>query len=443
MILTDSFKGMVQMYQNPDHEPGKPEETRLIEAMRLAGSNADELAAMVEMLGLIVDSSLLHMTRAEEAQAKANQARELMREDLAAMQKALEDGHTPDALHAYLEGAVKKSLESLPKGQERPARLTMAKLVENMGKEQDGLETGLKALHDKGIRIPRGALTIITARPGCGKTSLMLTLARRMSTGEQALFISYEEAIHRLGGKLGLGYLGKNAPEAEAWHERKLLLSDKPSLLNPQTPEVGAALVETSKAMDRVFFHEGPENSGALVNLIKAEREWIERDGDKLGAVFIDYVQLIPGEGQSYSRQTELAKVSASLRTLARDTGLSIILGAQITRTAETTDHIREADDVLNDANLVLGLSPVVEPVDIDEEHRLAVPIQIDNPKNRDGANGLKAVLPFRGRCYSFTDESDLSDKERKQYENYLRLPKEAKQSGSGKGQPKKDGPAI
>lgn len=315
--------------------------------------------------------------------------------------------------------ALLEKLAALPASE--PERLDLAALTRHLETEREGIETGLEAFKAKDIRLPRGALTVICARPGKGKTSLMLSLARNLSGSSSVLFYSYEEAVYRLAVKLALGILGKDTPKAsgEAWKAVcKTIRGSSSGELFGAGP-LGDALEKMRRDLAAIlghslFFYEGGASIAALLSAIRRERE---RLGEKLEAVFIDYCQLIPsgGPGSSYSRQTELAGISAALRDLAKETGLAVIMGAQLTRGQDGAEeaYIREADDILNDANLVLVLDRKGEG----DTEAAVLPYEARITKNRDGATGAKIELAFRGRCRHFVDPCNLTAEERKEYD--------------------------
>jgi len=93
--------------------------------------------------------------------------------------------------------------------------------------------------------------------------------------------------------------------------------------------------------------------------------EQIKQEGikKKVAAVFIDYVQKLTTEEERVNRQQEIQKICQTLLSTALDkrAGTSIILGAQVNRNVTsfeelTLDKMREAGDIEQDANLVLGI---------------------------------------------------------------------------------------
>ena len=88
-----------------------------------------------------------------------------------------------------------------------------------------------------------------------------------------------------------------------------------------------------------------------------------EQSKKEVAAVFIDYVQKLNTEEERVNRQQEIQRICHTLLSTALDkrVATSIILGAQVNRNVTsfdtlTLDNMREAGDIEQDANLVLGI---------------------------------------------------------------------------------------
>ena len=99
------------------------------------------------------------------------------------------------------------------------------------------------------------------------------------------------------------------------------------------------------------------------------QKEWGEEQAKqgivkkKVAAVFIDYVQKLTTEEERANWQQEIQRICQALLWTALDKRVetSIILGAQVNRNVTsfeelTLDKMREAGDIEQDANLVLGI---------------------------------------------------------------------------------------
>src|SRR5690606_33417965 len=108
----------------------------------------------------------------------------------------------------------------------------------------------------------------------------------------------------------------------------------------------------------RINIYYSDYNSDMLSDAIR----YLHKNGNP-GAIFIDYMQLLylpSGKYKAYSRQEELKQICISLKDVAVETGLPIILGAQFNREVVNLlkihpTKIGEAGDIERVANLIVG----------------------------------------------------------------------------------------
>jgi len=132
------------------------------------------------------------------------------------------------------------------------------------------------------------------------------------------------------------------------------------------------------------------------------------------GAVLIDYIQKVKSNRTYQSRQLEIQDISRQLLETSLACSVPIVLGAQVNREVKgieglTLDTLREAGDIEQDANLVLGLWNKTQNKEDLERDRQSVyhdksPAQATDSvvdldvvvmKNRDGVTNQKATLSF------------------------------------------------
>jgi replicative DNA helicase len=122
-----------------------------------------------------------------------------------------------------------------------------------------------------------------------------------------------------------------------------------------------------------------------------------------LGCVFIDYIQKIKNKQRFGTRQLELANTSNIILETAKRYSIPIILGAQLGRDKESKnkvklDNLREAGDLEQDANLVLGLHNQAMEEAQEKQTQLTsrkVDLTITPLKNRNGIVNKTILLEF------------------------------------------------
>lgn len=210
-----------------------------------------------------------------------------------------------------------------------------------------GPTTGLACLDDILDGLAPGSLTIIGGRPGMGKTVLGCVMARHIAVrlGLTVPFWSLEVPRIELGmrlvaahcdvdyGRLKLGQLH----EAE-W----------------------ARMIDREPTLSHSGLHI-VDDSHATVAGIERRARRLRRETGSLGAIVIDYVQLMDVEDYGEGRRVALDSISRGLKVLARDLGVPVIALAQLNRGVESRadkrpmlSDLREAGGLEQDADNVI-----------------------------------------------------------------------------------------
>ena len=315
---------------------------------------------------------------------------------------------------------------------------SMDHLVSCLTRAGDGLSTGFKEL-DKRLRIPRGAITLIAGRPGHGKTRTLLNLLRRqmeMEPGKRYVFASYEEDAHVIITKLLIsmaraelgenrqGYIGaymKYLRGAYIPRPDDLSIIDGESIMGKV--ETAWKTLRSALESKRLIVAYRPGDARELGDSIRALSE---KYGDELGAVFVDYMQLLPlPEGESISSAYQKVQAASGImRDAAVKTNLPIICGAQLNRASSKSDtgqkkgkfnlanvlrpeYLREAGDLEQDANLAIGVYDAaagLKEQDGADEGNIA-PFSMLTMKNRNGSTGETFGLDVAPEFWRLDDE--------------------------------------
>ena len=265
-------------------------------------------------------------------------------------------------------------------------------LSKNKGKVT-GLTTGLVDLDNLTNGFSPTQLVIVAARPAVGKTAFALNIAcaAAKSTKKNIAIFSLEmpaeQLIMRMISSLGQvdnKKLQTGRMENEDWR---------------RVNEAISQLADTN-----IYFHDA---GGVTVSEIKAKCRRLSTQGEGLGLVIIDYLQLIDSSSKyAGSRQQEVSEISRSLKTMALELEVPVIALSQLSRSVEKREDkkpvlsdLRESGSIEQDADIVAALhAPDVEaPAD----DNLPVPIQLIILKHRNGPIGNIDML-FKKKTSTF-----------------------------------------
>jgi len=281
-----------------------------------------------------------------------------------------------------------------------PAFYTHRDFLTDLNQSKEGLKTGYSSL-DEIIEIPQGAITLVAGRPSHGKTITQLNLLVNMVKNYPLLnfyFFSYEEPKSQIFLKI-LNILAgdlidesHNLSNVEGYFRGNHKTRKK---LNAAAEEL-QHLTETGRLVVSDHSYYVDDLSLVIAKLKK-------RYNDKMGAIFIDYIQKIKIKYRFPTRQLELQKISAEILEAAKIHHLPIVLGAQLGRGVGKKevlrlDNLREAGDIENDAKLVLGIwNQAKEEADGRQETfkgRIS-DIEFVVLKNRNGPSNQSVFLEF------------------------------------------------
>ena len=240
-----------------------------------------------------------------------------------------------------------------------------------------GLTTGLIDLDNLTEGLKPTQLVIIAARPAVGKTAFALNIAcaAAKATKKNIAVFSLEMPAEQLVMRM-ISSLGQI--------DNKKLQTGR--LENDDWKRVSEAISQLSDT--NIFFHDA---GGITASEIKAKCRRLTTQGEGLGLVIIDYLQLIDSSNKySGSRQQEVSEISRSLKTMALELEVPVIALSQLSRSVEKREDkkpvlsdLRESGSIEHDADIVAALhAPTVEAPLTDD---IPVPIQLIILKHRNG----------------------------------------------------------
>ena len=249
-------------------------------------------------------------------------------------------------------------------------------LAKNKGKVT-GLTTGLIDLDNLTNGFSPTQLIIVAARPAVGKTAFALNIAcaAAKSTKKNIAVFSLEMPAEQLIMRM-ISSLGQV--------DNKKLQTGR--LENEDWRRINEAISQLADT--NIYFHDA---GGVTASEIKAKCRRLSTQGEGLGLVIIDYLQLIDSSSKyAGSRQQEVSEISRSLKTMALELEVPVIALSQLSRSVEKREDkkpvlsdLRESGSIEQDADIVAALhAPDVEaPAD----DNLPVPIQLIILKHRNG----------------------------------------------------------
>jgi replicative DNA helicase len=209
-----------------------------------------------------------------------------------------------------VESAVDGVLSSLEKGEVRLIKLGIPELDYAIG---DGLAAG--------------EMLVIGARPSHGKSAIAMQMMHHVTQcGYPCLIVSQEMSKEALG-KRALQYISE-VPQDD-WEL--------------QTKFMREEVKEHFKGRAKAYILESVPS---VIELCRRAREFQEHRGVRV--LFIDYAQIVQGKGASaYER---VSNVSLALRELATESGLAVIVLAQLSREVEKRPEFRPCSRDLKDS---------------------------------------------------------------------------------------------
>ena len=277
------------------------------------------------------------------------------------------------------------------------------------------------------LLLPNGALTYICAPTSHGKSRMLENLALQVATnGEEGrvLYFTYEEDEDSVNLQLlnifsNMHLSANNLRTLNSYYrtgEQGYFRRDVNVADFKEKEEAFFGLLTSGKlqVIDRDY------DSSELIEAIR----FMAKE-TKIKAVFVDYIQLLHKRGTRLQRKDELKEICKDLMTMAKETGLPVVLAAQLNREAFSPvemacQNIAEASDIEHSANIVLLLwNSSVKPLPksggyftdkkgtlSDEAQRLQSrgfnigtigTMYAILAKNRGGARNIDAVLKFNG----------------------------------------------
>lgn len=213
-----------------------------------------------------------------------------------------------------------------------------------------GVPSGFRRLDDMTSGWQPTDLIVIAARPSMGKTAFSLAIARNAALDPQkptgVAYFSLEMGAQQLAQRLLTSEARVDAQKARTGR-----MDDK------DWQQLARAAGRLSAAP--IFIDDTP---GLTVLELRAKCRRLKAEHD-IGLVIVDYLQLMHGTGttKNSNREQEIAHISRSLKSLAKELNIPVIALSQLSRAVETRggdkrpqlSDLRESGSIEQDADIV------------------------------------------------------------------------------------------
>lgn len=206
-----------------------------------------------------------------------------------------------------------------------------------------GLSTGYNDLDFVITGLNKSDLILLAARPGMGKTSFALNIAKYVSEKSKTVVFSLEMGKEQLAARL-LSMAGKISGNKL----RRGKLND----------DEWKRLIKASNGYSNSNLYID-DTACITVNEMKAR---VRRLGD-VSLVIIDYLQLISSSRRVSNRVQEISEITRELKIMAKELNIPIICLSQLSRASEQRlDHrpmlsdLRDSGSIEQDADIVMML---------------------------------------------------------------------------------------
>lgn len=254
-----------------------------------------------------------------------------------------------------------------------------------------GVPTGFKGLNRILGGFQKSDLLILAARPGVGKTSLMLTMALRAAENHKVTaFFNLEMSAEQLVQRLVAQVSGIDAQRLRLGRIR-----------DNEWDSLTQAVSHVSELP--IFIDDTPAIS--VLQLRTKCRRLASEHG--LDMVFLDYLQLMGSDNRSENRVQEVSYISRSLKGLARELNVPLMTGSQLSRAVEQRQDkhpmlsdLRESGSLEQDADIVMFIYRDELYNEMSEKPNVA---EITISKHRNGPTGM-VELYFNKKLTQYVD---------------------------------------
>lgn len=255
------------------------------------------------------------------------------------------------------------------------------------------VKTNLKTL-DNNFKASKSDLIVIAGRPGMGKSSIMLEIARSICVNDKkpVVFFTPEMSKDQVVEKL----IALNTNIATQRLESGFLTNQQWDILNNS--------IEILSSDDIPFFID--DSPYITINEMRAKlRKFIQKYGE-VGAVFTDYLQMLKSEVLG-TKAEQISQLALGCKNLAKEFNTVHFLGSQLSRSVEARQDkrpmlsdLKESGGIEENANKVILLYR--DEYYKSDTNDLGI-AELNLAKHREGPTGIMKMF-FESTTTKFQD---------------------------------------
>jgi replicative DNA helicase len=265
------------------------------------------------------------------------------------------------------------------------------------GKTVSGIPTGFTELDYALNGLRPGQMIIIAARPGVGKSSLMMDVVRHAAFKQKKSVLVFSLEMSKTEVMM-------RALSGEAYVDLHSLKTG--DLDDHKWQQISKATTKMAGAKLGI-----DDNAAVTLTDIRAQARSFQRSHG-LDMIAIDYLQLMNADKRTDSRQQEVSEISRGIKLLAKEFGVPVLALSQLNRGSEqrsdkkpAISDLRESGSLEQDADVVILLH---REEMYDKESPRAGEADVIIAKQRSGPTGT-IVLSWLGK-YSRFDNRTIPD---------------------------------
>ena len=275
---------------------------------------------------------------------------------------------------------------------------------------EKGVPTGFKTIDQRINGFRGGDLVIIAGTSGMGKTTYGLNIIEDIAIVQKkpVMIFSMEMPNEQLMEKM----IASRGSINVDWLRTSYALKDESC--------TSSLMAATKVVKDAPIFMD--DRGGVTVNYIRAQAMRVKRKHG-LGAILIDYIQLMEGKGEN--RTVQIGSISRGLKALAKELDIPILALSQINRGVASREDKRPRISDLRESGAIEQDADIIQMLYRDEYYNKEMSqhqglAEVITGKFRMGEPGTD-FLGFNGRHSKFFDIDYIP-----------KPPEEKKQKGGG-----------